>query len=173
MATKEFKGPVDCLGAALPDEEYFMLLARDPLMPGLTMIWASLRLGDIESALANFRALCAPQLVAHYVRNPDTAKSEEAVEVAQRGQAWRERNVAAGEDGKPSWKASRAVGMERFVVEYAERRPEDQGGVTVIRQSFEEFPFWLRPIYDPPQSRREVETTFERVPPAETEGDCA
>lgn len=170
MATKEFVGPVDCLGAALPDEEYFLLLARDPLMPGLTMIWASLRVGDIESALANFRALCDPALVQHYVRNPDTAKSEEAVEVAQRGQDWRERNLRAGENGQPSWKGSRAAGVERFVVEHVERRPD---GPVVIRKPIAELPFWALPIYDPPQSGCEVGISFERVHPDETHGDGA
>jgi hypothetical protein len=93
MATKENIGPVDCLGAALPDEEYFMLLARDPLAAGLTMIWASLRLGDFASATANFQSLCTqPGLISHYREHPDQAKAEEAVEVAQRMVAWRERN---------------------------------------------------------------------------------
>jgi hypothetical protein len=145
MATKEFIGPVDCLGAALPDEEYFMLLARDPLMPGLTMIWASLRVGDFQAALDNFTAMADPALVRHYMAHPDQAKSEEAVEVAQRGQAWRERNRGRGQD-KPTWKKSRAVGMERFVVSYVERWPH---GPTRINVDFEQWPFWAKTLRAP------------------------
>ena len=144
MATKEFVGPVDCLAAALPDEEYFLLLARDPLAPGLAMIWASLRIGDAESAFGNFRALCDPQLIQHYVRNPDTAKSEEAVDVAQRMVIWREHNLTAGEGRKPSWKSSRAVGVERFVTEYVERGPD--GKTRAVRKPLAEWPLWSRTL---------------------------
>lgn len=148
MATKEFVGPVDCFGAALPDEEYFLLLARDPLAAGLTMIWASLRVGDFAAASENFMSLCRqPGLIQHYKSHPDIAKSQESVEVAERMAAWRERNLTAGEDGKPSWKSSRACGVERFVVEYVERRPDDQGGVTAIRKPIDELPWWAQPIY--------------------------
>jgi hypothetical protein len=173
MATKEFIGPVDCLTAALPDEEYFMLLARDPLAAGLTMIWASLRLGDFASATANFQRLCTqPGLIPHYRSHPDTAKAEEAVEVAQRMVAWRERNLTAGVGGKPSWKHSRAAGKERFVTEYAERTEE---GANVIPVPVENWPHWLIVNYKRPLIRIPTmgATDGERQPPAETEGDCA
>jgi hypothetical protein len=151
MATKEWVGPVDCLAAALPDEEYFMLLARDPLAAGLTMIWASLRLGDFASATTNFQRLCTqPGLIPHYREHPDQAKAEEAVEVAQRMVAWRERNLTAGPGGKPSWKSSRAIGVERFVTEFVERRPDREGGPTVVRKALGELPYWAQPLYDVP-----------------------
>lgn len=147
MATKEFVGPVDCLAAALPDEEYFMLLARDPLAAGLTMIWASLRLGDFASATANFQRLCTqPGLIPHYRSHPDTAKAEEAVDVAQRMVDWRERNLTAGEGGKPSWKSSRAAGVERFVLAYAERLP---AGPQRINVTFEKWPLWAKTLRAP------------------------
>lgn len=140
MATKEFIGPVDCLGAALPDEEYFMLLARDPLAAGLTMIWASLRLGDFAAATANFQSLCTqPGLIPHYRNHPDTAKAEEAVEVAQRMVAWRGINLTAGENGQPSWKSSRAYGVERVALTYAERR---EGKIEIINMPRDRLPHW-------------------------------
>ena len=166
MATKQFVGPVDCLGAALPDEEYFMLLARDPLAAGLTMIWASLRVGDVKAALANFTAMADPNLVQFYIRNPDEAKSQEAAEVAQRMIVWRERNLK-GWDGKPTWKSSRANGVERVVLSYAERRPD---GPVTIHVPREELPIWADD-----RGRKPVAMDYqgEREPPAETHGDCA
>lgn len=138
MATKEFVGPVDCYAALLPDEEYFLLMGRDPLGPGLAMIWASLRVGDVKAALANFTAMCDPNLVQFYVRHPDKAKSEEAGEVAQRMMDWRERNLK-GWDGKPTWKSSRAIGVERVVLSYAERLAD---GPRVVHIPSEELPAW-------------------------------
>jgi hypothetical protein len=145
MATKENIGPVDCLGAALPDEEYFMLLARDPLAAGLTMIWASLRLGDFAAATANFQSLCMqPGPIPHYRAHPDQAKAEEAVEVAQRMVAWRERNLTAGENGQPSWKSSRAYGVERVALTYAERR---NGETIIVNMPRDRLPYWA-PVLD-------------------------
>jgi hypothetical protein len=177
MATKEFIGPVDCLGAALPDEEYFMLLARDPLAAGLTMIWASLRLGDLASAATNFQRLCTqPGLIPHYREHPDQAKAEEAVDVAQRMVDWRERNLTAGEGGKPSWKSSRAAGVERFIVEFVERRPESAGGAVIVRACRSEIPYWAQGLYKPVSFEHyasEPPIAIEHQPPAETEGDMS
>lgn len=167
MATKEFVGPVDCLGAALPDEEYFMLLARDPLAAGLTMIWASLRVGDVKAALANFTAMADPNLVQFYTRHPDQAKSEEAAEVAQRMMAWRERNLK-GWDGQPTWKSRRAVGVERAVLSYVERR---DGKPVVVEVPSEELPHWAHDRR--PKLVATGPYSGEREPPAETHGDCA
>jgi hypothetical protein len=165
MATKEFVGPVDCLGAALPDEEYFMLLARDPLAAGLTMIWASLRVGDARAAMDNFTRLCDPALVMHYMNHPDAAKSDEAVEVAERMVAWRERNLN-GPGGKPTWKSSRAAGVERF--------ERSQDGATVVRATLNEIPFWARDLYRPISFKEYAAETPTAVqePAAETHGDC-
>jgi hypothetical protein len=144
MATKEFVGPVDCYGAALPDEEYIMFLARDPIAPGLVMLWASIRLGDFKAASENFMRLCSPSLIAHYQAHPDTAKAEEAVGVAQRMVDWRERNLTAGPGGTPSWKSSRACGVERVVLSYAERDPNDPNAATFIWIAEEKLPWWAR-----------------------------
>lgn len=105
MAAKNRHNAIDCLGAALPDEEYFVLLARDPAMPALLGIWASLRVGNVSAAAENFTLLCNPELVQHYQRHPDIAKSQEAVDTANRAAEWREANVN-GPNGVPTWKKS-------------------------------------------------------------------
>lgn len=105
MAAKNRHNHIDCLGSALPDEEYFVLLARDPAMPALLGIWSSLRVGNLQAATENFMLLMAPDLVSHYQRHPDIAKSQEAVDTANRAAEWRERNLD-GPDGKPTWKQS-------------------------------------------------------------------
>lgn len=105
MAAKNRHNHIDCLAAALPDEEYFVFLARDPAMPALLGMWASLRVGNFAAAAANFEALMTPELVQHYLRHPDHAKSQEAVETANRAVEWREANVG-GPNGVPTWKKS-------------------------------------------------------------------
>lgn len=106
MAAKNRFNPIDCLGSALPDEEYFVLLARDPAFPAMLAVWASLRVGNLKAASENFMLLMSPDLVRHYQKHPDIAKSEEAIATAQRGHEWREGNLKAGPAGKPSWKSS-------------------------------------------------------------------
>jgi len=105
MAAKNRFNPIDCLGAALPDEEYFVLLARDPAMPAMLGIWASLRVGNLQAATDNFMLLMEPGLVRHYMEHPDGAKSEEAIETANRAAEWRAANVG-GPNGVPTWKKS-------------------------------------------------------------------
>jgi hypothetical protein len=105
MAAKNRHNHIDCLGSALPDEEYFVLLARDPAMPALLGIWASLRVGNAPAATENFMLLMSPELVQHYQKHPDIAKSQEAVDTANRAAEWREANLN-GPDGKPTWKQS-------------------------------------------------------------------
>jgi hypothetical protein len=106
MAAKNRHNPIDCLGSALPDEEYFVLLARDPAFPALLAIWSSLRVGNVTAAAENFTMLMTPELVAHYRMHPDIAKSEEAIATANRGMEWRNRNLTTGPHGTPSWKSS-------------------------------------------------------------------
>jgi hypothetical protein len=84
--------------------------------------------------------------IRHYLSNPDTAKSEEAVEVAQRMVGWRERNLTAGVGGKPSWKHSPARGVERFVIAYGERT---LAGPQRINIAFEDWPFWAKSLRAP------------------------
>jgi hypothetical protein len=134
MAAKNRFNHIDCLGSALEDEEYFVLLARDPAFAYLIAIWASLRVGNVSAAAENFTLLMSPELVQHYQLHPDIAKSEEAIATAQRGAAWRDDNLTAGEGGKPSWKSSlvRPQMLDLEVVEHppcqqlAERQPADE-----------------------------------------------
>jgi hypothetical protein len=106
MAAKNRFNHIDCLGSALEDEEYFVLLARDPAFAYLIAIWASLRVGNVSAAAENFTLLMSPELVQHYQLHPDIAKSEEAIATAQRGAAWRDDNLTAGPNGTPRWKES-------------------------------------------------------------------
>ena len=105
MAAKNRFNHIDCMEAALPDEEYFVLLARDPAMPALLGIWASLRVGNVSAAAENFTLLMSPDLVSHYQRHPDEAKAAEAINVANLAAEWREANVG-GPNGVPTWKSS-------------------------------------------------------------------
>jgi hypothetical protein len=105
MAAKNRHNMIDCLGSALPDEEYFVLLARDPLMPALLGIWASFRVGNLAAAAENFRLMGTAGLLEHYRQHPDQAKSLEAVACAQRAAQWREDNLN-GPNGQPTWKQS-------------------------------------------------------------------
>ena len=64
MATKNNPGPYDCYANAEDDEPMFILLARDPLAPILTRLWADLRranhrIGDSAHEKANEASLVA------------------------------------------------------------------------------------------------------------------
>ncbi len=48
MPTKQNPGERDCYARALPDEPYFVLLARDPSAPFLVRDWAETRNDQIE-----------------------------------------------------------------------------------------------------------------------------
>lgn len=104
MPSKIRPGPFDCMAAALPDEEYFVFLARDPLGPWLLAIWASARVGNLSVALKNFELMFSGGLLEHYKKHPDKKKSAEAIESAQRMRDWRERNLMPGLT--PTWKRS-------------------------------------------------------------------
>jgi len=105
MAAKNRFNPIACRGAALPDEEYVGLLARDPAFPGRLAIWAGLRVGNLAAATENFRMMLSGGLLEHYRDHPDVAKSEEAIATANRGAEWRAANLN-GPNGKPTWKDS-------------------------------------------------------------------
>jgi hypothetical protein len=129
MPAKNRFNPIDAIAAALPDEEYFPILARDPAMPALIGIWASLRVGNVAAAAENFTLLMSDDLVAHYMRHPDHAKSAEAIQVAQRAAEWRAANVG-GPNGVPTWKSSlvRPKMMELSVVDDSTGRPAGDHG---------------------------------------------
>lgn len=93
MGSKVKPGQFDCYANALPDEPMFVLLARDPLAPLLTGLWAAIRTGDD----AQFDAL-VDQLRhegERYRRSPESAKAGEALSCAFDMQDWRARNDGA------------------------------------------------------------------------------
>lgn len=48
MGTKQKPNTYDCLASALPDEPYFVLLARDPHFAELVRLWADRRSSDVQ-----------------------------------------------------------------------------------------------------------------------------
>ena len=78
MGTKANPGRFDCYARARPDEEIFVLLARDPLAPFHVSIWSSMRFGDFEAARVKFEAMLA-RVGLEYAVNPDIEKAEEAL----------------------------------------------------------------------------------------------
>jgi hypothetical protein len=102
MPSKLNPGPFDCMAAALPDEEYMVFLARDPLAPWILAIWASARVGNFAAAMKNFELMFSDGLLEHYKRHPDEAKSVEAIAIAERMRVWREANLMPGL--QPTWK---------------------------------------------------------------------
>lgn len=94
MGSKLDPGSFDCHDAALPDEEQFTLLARDPLAPFLVSIWASMRTGDFEAAETQFKIMQI-RLGRKYAAEPDVDKAFEARDCAMRMFAWRQANDGA------------------------------------------------------------------------------
>lgn len=89
MGTKNNPGNFDCYHNAEPDEPMFVLLARDPLAPFLTSIWAKVRSGDIEAASTVFvKMLNEPGF--KYMQQPeDQAKVDEAIQCMFNMFEWR------------------------------------------------------------------------------------
>jgi hypothetical protein len=78
MSTKQHPGPRDCYAAALPDEPYFVLLARDPSAPDLIEQWAEWRDGSI---------------VAGARPSDEKAQVDEAYRCASEMRTWRRLNL--------------------------------------------------------------------------------
>lgn len=67
MGTKEKPGEFDCWAKALPDEPFFLLLARDPLAPLLVRSWVEIRrLQGRGGDQANEAERCANDMVEWY-----------------------------------------------------------------------------------------------------------
>ncbi len=104
MGTKTNPGNINCLAAALPDEELFILLARDKASPFLTGLWAAIRLGDFSAAQAMFKKE-AKKLIQEYIHEPDTEKANEAIDVADRMGRWRFFEMKKiAKSGVPRWR---------------------------------------------------------------------
>ncbi|MGE5563150.1 MAG: acyl carrier protein [Bacillota bacterium] len=96
MGTKAQPGQFDCYAAALPDEPMFILLARDPLAPLLTGLWAAIRAGDGVEASTMVTALFREKV--RYQDDPEPEKAAEAYECAIAMQTWRRQNDGAWRD---------------------------------------------------------------------------
>lgn len=75
-----------CLDAAMPDEPMFVLLARDPNMPALVRLWASIRRVQIAEGARP---------------TTDLTQVEEAERLADRAVRWRA-------DADEAWRKQRA-----------------------------------------------------------------
>ena len=91
MGTKRNPGRFDCYHAAEPNEELFVLLARDRLAPFLTAIWAKVRAGQPDAAAAMFYKMLG-EVAPRYVMKPDKPQAGEAIDVALAMVAWRKEN---------------------------------------------------------------------------------
>jgi hypothetical protein len=88
MGSKLKPDKFDCLDRAEPDEEFFLLLARDPLFVGMVELWAALRANEPDVALGVFATL----LTDAARMSPDLghrAKINAARDCARRGGSWR------------------------------------------------------------------------------------
>lgn len=93
MGTKICPGRFDCHAAALPDEEMFVLLARDPLAPGLTKLWGAIRTANrdlIFSAISELQGF-----VPEFQSASEHEKAVEAYQCAEAMRAWRTENYCA------------------------------------------------------------------------------
>ena len=94
-ATRFDPGPHDPGSRRLPDEPYFMLLARDPAAAVLVEIWAHVRSGNLVLAQAALGALDSP--VSGFDAQADAdAQIRSAMAVANQMTGWRLARAARG-----------------------------------------------------------------------------
>lgn len=86
MSTKRKPGEFDCLDSALPDEPYFVLLARDQQGAGLVLLWAAER----EAGIGEGR-----------FPEADRAKVDEARRIADDMKIWRAQNDGLWRQNNP------------------------------------------------------------------------
>jgi len=86
MATKRNPGRFDCYEKAEPDEELFVLLARDRRAPYLVELWAAASRVSILGMLVAFARLAAHAMTR---RSSDPAKVDEAAACARNMRGWR------------------------------------------------------------------------------------
>lgn len=96
MGTRNNPGMFNCYASALPDEEVFTVLGRDPATPATIRFWVAER-----------------QRLGKVVTMDDQQRMREALVVADRAEDWRARMIeAAGEDGDPVWRLPRPAGLD-------------------------------------------------------------
>lgn len=90
-------GAFDCMKAALPDEPYFVLLARDPSAPAMLGTWVAQRRKDVFAKADDNEAVPLPDDLAE-----DLRKCTEAETCAFEMTIWRRRNGHAPWRDQPS-----------------------------------------------------------------------
>lgn len=91
MGTKNNPGKFDCYASAEPDEPMFVLLARDPSAPWLTVAWAALRNGDLQGAMDHMKDAFEALQTAGKTTTPNE-KLSEAIGCGFKMLKWREAN---------------------------------------------------------------------------------
>lgn len=92
MATKNNPGAFRCYEAALPDEPFFTILARDPAAPATLEFWAAERIKRDKNHTQD-----------------DKERIVEALDDAKDMMDWREKNLDPVGDGVPSWRIPRQI----------------------------------------------------------------
>lgn len=95
MGTRNSPGIFNCYAAALPDEEVFTVLGRDPATPATIRFWAEER-----------------QRLGKVVTTDDQQRIREALVVADRAEDWRAQMIEAAGDGDPVWRLPRPEGLD-------------------------------------------------------------
>lgn len=90
MGTKASPGAFRCYEAALPDEPFFTILARDPAAPATLEFWAAERIRKDKNHTEEDRSRISEAMT-------------ERLEMAD----WRQKNLDPTGDGIPSWKLKR------------------------------------------------------------------
>jgi hypothetical protein len=91
MGTKNEPGAYDCYAKLGPDEPYFLLRAKDPVAPYLTMMWAASRKGDWAGCLDLVTAMTINEDIAARIGSDDNPKLGEARACARSMDEWRKR----------------------------------------------------------------------------------
>lgn len=94
MGTRNTPGPFNCYAAALPDEEVFTVLGRDPATPATIRFWVEER-----------------QRLGKVVTTDDQQRMREALLIADRAHDWREKMIELADGGDPVWR-NRATANE-------------------------------------------------------------
>ena len=115
MSSKNNPGPFNCYAAAMPDENIFTVLARDPAYPATLDFWRAERVrqgkADTEDDIARLAS------IAHEIKT---------------GREWREINLH-GPDGEPTWRTK----MSFVTDDTRPIRVEDAAMEVSIKDTFE------------------------------------
>lgn len=87
MGTRNAPGPFNCYAAALPDEEVFTVLGRDPATPATIRFWAAER-----------------ERLGKVVTTDDQQRIKEALLIADRAADWRASMIELADGGDPIWR---------------------------------------------------------------------